>query len=86
MVYKDQNGKEIKANAILNTGSANIGDVFTVRYLKETPNEVYRSPTGILATLVDIAYFGCPIIAILSIVMMIVNRRKDGEIVLHEEN
>jgi hypothetical protein len=84
VVYKDENGNEITADAILNT-NAEIGDVLTVRYLKDTPNKVYRSPSGMLKSVTNILGILSCLTGCLMIFFMFKKKdNNDIELDLHE--
>jgi len=80
VVYTDNNGNEVRAEAILNTRDAKVGDVVTVRYLRDNPKKVYGDDSQGLGDVFFIGSIGLFFVGVLIIYVMIKNRNKNQAI------
>lgn len=80
VVYTDNNGNEVTAEAILNTRDAKVGDVVTIRYLKDNPKKVYGDDSQGLGDIFFIGSIGLFFVGVLIIYVMIKNRNKNQAI------
>lgn len=81
VVYTNNNGDEITAEAILNTRGAEVGDVVTVRYLTDNPDKVYGVDSKGLGDISFIVSIGLFFVGILIIFVMIKNRIQKQRII-----